>query len=739
MNQTLTILIVDDEPAGRETLAALLHAERYQLEFADCGKHAIAQARDHQPDLILLDVMMPEMDGFEVCRYLRATPSLAEVPIILITALDDRDSRLEGIEAGADDFITKPFDRIELRARIRAILRLNRYRRLLHQRARFERVIELAPNGMLILSSEGMVNLANPAIYRLLGIADSTIIGQPFARFIASPYAAQFSYELQNVISTPATVARFESELICPSGEKIDIEIDIGHIDWENAPAAQVNLRDITERKRAEAMRQRQMEHLSALRLIDKAIASNLELAATLNIVIDQAITHLGVQAAAILLRRPHTQSFEYSTLRGFSRGALGASVLRIGEGFAGQVALARRALSLADMPPTIEPPINAGIADYRGIPLIVKGQVEGILEIFSRTPILADTSWWEFLETLASQVAVAIDHAALFESIQHANLELTMAYDSTLEGWARALELRDKETEGHAQRVTDMTLALARAMGLPTNDLVHIRRGALLHDIGKMGIPDSILLKAGPLSDDEWQIMRQHPVYAYNMLSPIAYLRPALDIPYYHHEKWDGTGYPRGLKGEAIPLAARIFAIADVWDALSFDRPYRSAWPEAQVREHIQAAAGSHFDPQVVEAFLRLHAIDTTEQRLSILIVDDEEHIATTAHRLLNDQFIVFSTTSPDEALDILAREPIAIILSDQRMPQMTGVQLLERARHLRPTTLGILSSAYFDNDALTEAINLGNVRGYIQKPWNAIELRRRVNEVAQIYRAMP
>jgi len=185
-------------------------------------------------------------------------------------------------------------------------------------------------------------------------------------------------------------------------------------------------------------------------------------------------------------------------------------------------------------------------------------------------------------------------------------NLELARAYDSTLEGWARALDLRDNETEGHTHRVAQLTVRLAHAMGLRDADLVHIRRGALLHDMGKLAIPDSIMLKPSALTDEQAEIMRRHPDYAHELLSPIGYLRPALDIPYCHHEKWDGTGYPRGLKGEEIPLAARIFAVVDVWDALRSDRPYRAAWTEERAKAYIQEQADIHFDPKVVTAFLK-------------------------------------------------------------------------------------------------------------------------------------
>jgi putative nucleotidyltransferase with HDIG domain len=208
---------------------------------------------------------------------------------------------------------------------------------------------------------------------------------------------------------------------------------------------------------------------------------------------------------------------------------------------------------------------------------------------------------------------------AVLIHSFNHmvtrlkiANDELIHAYDKTLEGWSKALDLRDEDTEGHSERVTTLTLSLAEEMGMCSEDIVHLRRGALLHDIGKMGIPDSILLKSSGLSEDEWQVMYRHPLFAYQMLSPIEYLQPALDIPYCHHERWDGRGYPRGLKGTEIPLAARIFAVVDVWDAITTDRPYRLAFSREDALEHIKNESGKYFDPQVVEAFIKLISQNT-------------------------------------------------------------------------------------------------------------------------------
>ena len=202
-----------------------------------------------------------------------------------------------------------------------------------------------------------------------------------------------------------------------------------------------------------------------------------------------------------------------------------------------------------------------------------------------------------------------------MFINLNQLNHELLQAYDTTIEGWSKALDMRDNETEGHSQRVTNMVLELARLAEISEEERLHIKRGALLHDIGKMGIPDKILLKQGNLTEEEWVIMRKHPVYAFQFLSPIAYLHPAIDIPYCHHEKWDGSGYPRGLKGEEIPLSARLFAVVDVWDALSSDRPYRERWPKEKVIEHIKSQSGTHFDPKFVELFLTIIDKDDTRK----------------------------------------------------------------------------------------------------------------------------
>lgn len=358
---------------------------------------------------------------------------------------------------------------------------------------------------------------------------------------------------------------------------------------------------------------QRRLKFAEALRRIDLAIIGTTDARIPLQAVLEELRSLLKVEAADVLLHDASFHSLCWAAGFGFHTPAVQRAVQRVGEGHAGLVALERRTLRIARL--EMEEGRHAhdailaseGFVSYIGVPLVTKGQVLGVLEVFRRKPFEPDAEWLETLDVLAGQASLAIDNASMFDRLQRSRVDLELAYDETIEGWSRALDLRDNETEGHTQRVKEMTLRLARAMGFPADELIQIQRGALLHDIGKMGVPDGILLKPGPLTDEEWIVMRGHPLLAFELLSPIAYLRPAIDIPYAHHERWDGTGYPRGRKGKQIPRAARTFAVVDVWDALRSDRPYRAAWPEEKVMAHIEALSGSHFDPEVVEAFLKV------------------------------------------------------------------------------------------------------------------------------------
>jgi HD-GYP domain-containing protein (c-di-GMP phosphodiesterase class II) len=374
----------------------------------------------------------------------------------------------------------------------------------------------------------------------------------------------------------------------------------------ENVRLFQAAQEEIAERRRAEERTRRHYERLVALHATDVAIISSLDLSCSLQVFLQQVTQQLSVDAAAVLLYSTTDQTL---TLKQSTEPAAISAPrpIPLGCGPAGQAAVEQRLMHCLrrKTPSSSAWDPLAGQETYQSyyaVPLVARGQIRGVLELYLKTRELGDPEWLSFLEILASQGAVAIDNARLFE-------ELCDAYDATIEGWSRALDLRDKETEGHSRRVTEMTLQLAKRLEVSPAELVHMRRGALLHDIGKMGVPDSILLKPGALTRQEWEVMRLHPEFAYEMLAPITFLRPALEIPYSHHEMWDGTGYPQGLKGEEIPLAARIFAVADVWDALNSDRPYRNAWPKDRIRDHIRALAGKHFDPVVVDAFLDLKA----------------------------------------------------------------------------------------------------------------------------------
>ncbi|MBL8102549.1 MAG: HD-GYP domain-containing protein, partial [Anaerolineales bacterium] len=347
-------------------------------------------------------------------------------------------------------------------------------------------------------------------------------------------------------------------------------------------------------------------------REMDTAITSSLDLHITLNILTEYLTTKMGVSAARILVYNPDSQMLDSYTSIGFNNLSISKHPIGIGDELTSRTLLDRRELLITNIEEENdilipEYLLHEGFKSYFAMPLFSKGATRGLIETFFRYNFNPSADWKDFLKTLAGQATIAIDNAQLFENLQRSNQELSLAYDTTLEGWGKALELRDKETKGHTNRVTNLTLELARQMGIPESEIPNIRRGTLLHDIGKMGVPDNILRKPGPLTEEETEEMRKHPQYAYDLLYPIAYLRPTLDIAYCHHEWWDGSGYPRGLKGAEIPLSARIFAIADVWDALLSDRPYRKAWAEADVIKYINDLSGKQFDPHVLSEFMKL------------------------------------------------------------------------------------------------------------------------------------
>jgi PAS domain S-box-containing protein len=411
------------------------------------------------------------------------------------------------------------------------------------------------------------------------------------------------------------TIYDLNYRLVTRSGE-IRWVRDIGKI-FQTTPGGSHLLEgfiiDITLRKETERQVKSQLRRFEALRTIDTAITASYDLRVTFDIILQQIALQLGIDAADVLLLDKVDQTLKYVAGRGFKTETLQYTNLRLGEGYAGQAAIEKHLVRVADLSDSLgglrrSPHLTQeGFIAYLGVPLIARGQVKGILELFQRSPLDPDGEWLDFMNALAGQAAIAIDNASLLNELQRSNTELAMAYDATLEGWSRALEMRELGTEGHNRRVMDSSLRLAQALALKESELIHIRRGALLHDIGKLAIPDRILFNNFALSEEEWQVMRLHPVYAYQLLSPIQELRNALDIPYCHHEKWDGSGYPRGLRENQIPVAARIFAVVDVWDALLSDRPFRPAWDRDRSLEYIRGQSGKHFDPEILWAFLQM------------------------------------------------------------------------------------------------------------------------------------
>lgn len=360
---------------------------------------------------------------------------------------------------------------------------------------------------------------------------------------------------------------------------------------------------------------ERKQSRLGALMNVGQMINSSLGLKRVLEEVMDSLIALMQAERGFLMLRESSGE-LTIRIARGLDQADLEEEDFKVSRTVVRRVAESGEPVLTTNAQEDPRFGGNLSIAAYHlrsilCVPLKLKDTLIGVVYVDNRARIgIFQEADLGLISAFADQAAVAIDSARLFEELQRSHRELEKAYQATLEGWVRALDLRDKETEGHTQRVTTLTERLARSMGVDELALVHIKRGALLHDIGKMGISDTILLKPGQLTDEERRLMQKHPVYAYEMLNPIDFLLPAIDIPYCHHEKWDGTGYPRGLKGEEIPFAARIFPVVDVWDALTSDRPYHKALPPGEVRQRIKDGSGKHFDPRVVEAFMRLEDV---------------------------------------------------------------------------------------------------------------------------------
>ena len=467
--------------------------------------------------------------------------------------------------------------------------------------ARFSTIFQASPIPILIVRvADGKFVDVNGAFQSMSGYRREEVIDHSALELNQWVNPGEMR-QLEMTLRQQGTIRDFETRLRTKSGLIQDVLMSAAPIEVSGERYVVNMVYDISARKQHEIELQGIARLSSALR----SAPSRVEM---LPVIVEQLVVLLNCETVSIEIIDPLTGDAVIEAAHGIW-AALTGTRQKSSTGINAIISQTRKpyfANDLKNDPNLVYPEwANNDIHGCIGAPLIALDQLIGFIWMGRRSEIAEAEV--RLLTSVADMAANALHRATMYEQSQKDAADLVLAYDSTLEGWAQALELRDQETEGHTRRVMQMTVDLAKGMGVDEHELENVRRGALLHDIGKMGIPDSVLLKPGTLNEREWEIMRRHPEYAYKFLEPIDYLRPVLDIPYCHHEKWDGSGYPRNLKGVVIPLIARIFAIVDVWDALRSDRPYRAAWSKEKTRKYIIEQSGIHFDPQVVQAFIDL------------------------------------------------------------------------------------------------------------------------------------
>jgi PAS domain S-box-containing protein len=613
----LKLLLVEDSENDAALVVRSLSKAGHEIQHERVETAGAMQtALENQAwDVVISDYSMPRFSAEAALALLQATSR--DIPFIVVSGTIGEETAVKMMKAGAHDYVIKdklsrlaPAVERELKeAKNRQEHRLAE-QTLQESETRFSTVFHASPASIAIASlKDNRLVDVNAAWEKTTGYSRAEAIGHTSLdlNLWVNPGDRQ---QLVEKLRQHNTTQNLEFQSRHKSGAISDLLMSAEFIDLGGEPCLLTMTQDITSRKRAEAQVKRQVEYLNALRAIDTVITSSFNLRISLDFILKQAATVLAVDAADILLFNPFDRSLEFAAGYGLRLPVQQRPRLRMGQGYAGKVALDQRrfiihniSLAGADLKQS-HLPANENIVFYCGLPLIAKGQVKGVLEIMHRSPIHPDEDWKNFLEMLASQAAIAIDSLELFEKIQRLNSDLVLAYVTTLEGIGSALDYRQHESEGHTQRVTEMALSLAQTLGITENDQVSVRRGALLHDVGMLTIPESIFLKPDDLSEEERSLVRQHTHFAHTWLSQAAYLRSSLDIPTCHHEQWDGNGYPRQLVGENIPMAARLFAIVHMWDVLQSERPYRKAWPREKVIQYLWQQSGVLFDPTVVKAF---------------------------------------------------------------------------------------------------------------------------------------
>jgi len=596
------------------------HAPHIQLDIVKNAvemKELLARATpETKYDVLLIDFHLPGEDILTLVKHIIADKNF-EYPIVLITGQGNEETAVSVLKLGVVDYLVKANGYLY---RLPAILEnahnlitvFHEKEALAISEARFRLLAENASDLIFRLTFEPRpikFDYLSPSIQKITGYSAEEVYEDPNIILDASREKIPTIETLTEMLEESPS-----PEIIFPfltkEGERIIMELRGQLTRTENGKIEKLEgiARDITDRVEIETKLQNRMHRLNSLHTIDTAINSSFDLRFTYQVLLEQVLALTKGNAAAIAF-------FDLEMKMGKMINSIGfRSSESLMESYMGRDPIIERAsierrlvLANKDEIHTNNYPLSKFLKDeeftnYCAAPLVVKGAVKGILGIFFKEDTQMDPEILNFLETIAQQAAIAMESTQNFERLQQTNQELLQAYDETLAGWINFLDLRDEKTEGHTMRVVDITMRICKTMGFSPKELTEIHRGVLLHDIGKVGVPDSILNKPGPLTEEEMLIMKKHPVYAYQMLYPIAFLRPSLDIPYCHHEKWDGTGYPRGLKGNEIPLSARIFAIVDVFDALTSDRPYRKAWEVDRTIDYLRDNSGSHFDPDILE-----------------------------------------------------------------------------------------------------------------------------------------
>ena len=492
---------------------------------------------------------------------------------------------------------------------------IRRAAQMMHaNQTRLRSIVATAIEGILTLDSEGRIESLNPAAERMFGISSSAAVGEHLSDLTPQDATDAGDMYLHRYLKTPPAHPEGqvqELRAVRADGTVFPIEMNLRHYDHRNQRKYIVSIRDISKQKAAESRVGVQLRQLQALHRVDRVLSASRDQDVILDVVADQVVTAPDLDVAIIRTFSSVLQRLELQTSHGLAANEVAEPVVMLGAGLAGRAAFDQRPARLRHRDDALvrdgDDASFAGQTSVDGlaIPLVANAQLKGTLEVYSFDRRGISDESVDFLNSLGYQVANAIDGTELFTATLRSKQLLESAYEATLEGWSRALEMRGVDTEGHAIRVSRLAVQLGEAMGLEGDELKTLRRGALLHDIGKIGIPDSVLHKPGKLDEADWELIREVPNHAMDLLGGLPFLREASSVPYFHNEKWDGTGYPNGLAGEAIPLEARIFSLVDVWDTLMSDRPYRRALPRDSALAQIASLSGSNFDPDVVRAFL--------------------------------------------------------------------------------------------------------------------------------------